>query len=318
MPFLSTPLNILLMHSKFEPSAGHLAALERAAGGRITVARSEPEAWEGIADADIVIGHRYLRQSLKKAANLRWVQSTSSGVDRLPLADLKAGGVRLTSNLSGNLLVARHAVTLAWAVARNLPLARDRQVVGRWDNAFIWPPLPRRAMVFGHGTIGAEIARLLHNDGIEVHVVVRQPRIEQIQDVTAFYWDERWRDMLPQMDWVFLALPNTADTQHLFDEATLRHMAPRAVLVNVGRGTTVDTRALGRVLESGHLAAAALDVLDPKPTQPDDPFWRTPRLVLTPHVAAHANEALDWFEAFMEAQLNRALTSDTLAAEVRL
>ncbi|MEL6520955.1 MAG: NAD(P)-dependent oxidoreductase [Pseudomonadota bacterium] len=317
MSFLSPPLNVLLMHSKFAPSEGHLERLRAAAQGTVTVARSEAAAWDGIADAHIVIGHRYLRQSLPNASCLQWVQSTGSGVDRLPLDDLKRRGVRLTSNPSANRLVARHAVVLAWAMARQIPSARDRQVLGQWDNGFTWPALPKRAMIFGYGTIGAEIARILTGDGIETHVVVRQARNRPDPNVARFYTDSWW-DVLPEMDWVLLALPNTPETVNLFGEQTLRQMRSGAILVNVGRGNAIDLAALRIVLEAGHLGGAALDVIDPKPQSADDDLWRMPRLMLTPHVAAHAIEAAEWFEVFMEDQLSRALKGEPLKAEVAL
>lgn len=91
-----------------------------------------------------------------------------------------------------------------------------------------------------------------------------------------------------------ICLPGTEQTKHLFDEAKLRSMKQGALLVNVGRGNIVDTDALCRVLESGHLSGACLDVVEPEPLPAKHPLWHAPGAMITPHVAGGYHLRLRW------------------------
>lgn len=307
------------MYSTHCPTEPHLARLRSLASDiNVSVASSEPEAQALARDANVILGHRYLRQSLPHAKQVRWVQSTAGGVDRLPLAELDAMNVMLTRCTVTSTAVARHAVALAWAVTRRIDAAHDRQRAGTWDNALDFPPLPRRAIVFGLGTIGRAISAMLHDEGIEVLGVRGSDTGEKVPGVSRIVSGETWRAELPNVDWCLLALPHTERTAGLFNEAVLRTLSPRAVLVNVGRGETVVNDDLAAVLRSGHLTGAALDVTAPKPTGPDDPFWQTPRLLITPHVAAHHADRSADTEAFIEKQVARYLTNEPLDNVVAL
>jgi phosphoglycerate dehydrogenase-like enzyme len=84
---------------------------------------------------------------------------------------------------------------------------------------------------------------------------------------------------------VVLAAPSTAATRHLIDERVLRAMPSSSVLVNVARGSLIDTDALVRALDDGWIGAAALDVCDPEPLPDRHPLWHHPRAIITPHAA---------------------------------
>ena len=91
--------------------------------------------------------------------------------------------------------------------------------------------------------------------------------------------------LLPEMDVVALSLPGTQDAEGMFDERRLRLMKKTAILLNVGRGNAVVTEDLLRVMESGHLRAACLDVMDPEPLPKGHPLWTAPRVWITPHIS---------------------------------
>lgn len=306
-------MHLLLMYSTHVPSCEHVERLRALdARLRVTVAKDEAHAIRAAVDANVVFGHRYLRQCLPRARRLRWVQSTAGGTDRLPCVQLADRGVLLTrmSTISAP-IIARHAVTLAWSLARCLPEAIGRQVRGEWRNDFRWLPLPRRAIVFGLGNIGRSIAACLHADGMEV-VGVRQRAIaENIPGCDRVVWGDAWQHELQHADWCFLALPITPQTRGMFSRDALYSLPRHALLINVGRGSTVDTQALRHMLLSGHLGGAALDVVEPRPPA-DNPLWNTPRLLLTPHVAAHCHERPEGIERFCEEQLRRFISGRPL------
>ena len=90
---------------------------------------------------------------------------------------------------------------------------------------------------------------------------------------------------LGDCDAVIDVLPSTDETRHVLDAERLAQFTEGSLLVNIGRGTTVDEVALLDALDSGPIAAAVLDVTDPEPPAEDSPLWQHPKVTLTPHVA---------------------------------
>jgi phosphoglycerate dehydrogenase-like enzyme len=194
----------------------------------------------------------------------------------------------------------------------------DRQKRGRWDQDLPILPLPRKALVLGLGKVGGAIAERVGRQGIRV-IGARRTKGASAQNLCEeIHGAGSWRSALPDTDWCFLALPRTRETEGLFDEEAMRALPSHAILVNVGRGETLDTAALLRVLSDGHLGGAALDVIDPSPADEKDPIWHAPRLLMTPHVAAHFPGRLEMVEHFFEEQVARYLDGLSLEAVVDL
>jgi D-3-phosphoglycerate dehydrogenase len=95
----------------------------------------------------------------------------------------------------------------------------------------------------------------------------------------------RLGEVWPRADVVVVAAPATGATQHLLGEEELRALPSGAWIVNVARGSLIDTDALVRVLRDGAIAGAALDVTDPEPLPDGHPLWSEPRALITPHTA---------------------------------
>lgn len=309
-------MHILLMYSPHRPSGRHLRRLRATdAGIRLTVAACEEEAIAAAPSADVIFGHRYLRQCLPHAEMLCWVQSTTNGVDRLPQAALEARGITLTRFTGSAKRVGHHALALALAVTRGLPQAWHRQEMQRWDKDIAFLPAPERALVFGAGNVGRAIARVVHGMGVEVAGVKRSlNQTAPNDDFDRLYDRHSWHAAMTDADWCFLALPHTTETAHMIDEAALRRLPDHAVVVNVGRGETLDLNGLVSLLREGHLGGAALDVLpaDLEPLPADHPLWEVPRLLITPHVAAYEPTRRERVENFVEAQLRRFLAQQPL------
>lgn len=308
------PVRILAMYGIFDPSAGHLDRL-RSSGGEVVVVRDEASAVAAAPLAEVIFGHRFLRQTIPHAPKLRWVQTTAGGVDRLPCAELHARGIVLSRTLYTVPTIARHAHTLAWSLQRNIPEAFARQKSARWDTAFNWLPAPKRAIVFGTGNIGRAIAALLRRDGIHTIGIKRTSGGPSLPEFCELHSIAHARALLATADWCFSALPNSAETTGWFSDETLRLLPAHALVINVGRGQTVNSKALARVLNDGHLGGAALDVVDTEP-HPHPELWETPRLLLTPHIAAHYAERQEDAERFSEEQFARYRAGEPLNALV--
>lgn len=287
-------MKLLLMYSTHAPSLQHVERLQ-SWGCEVRVAGSEEEAIRESSTAGIFFGHRYLRQCLPGATKLRWVHSTAGGVDHLPICELADRGILLSRSVCMAGMVARHAHTMAWSLTRGLPQFSAAQNERRWAPAHDWLPLPRKAMVLGLGPIGREIVRLSECDGIAVTGVNRSVK--------------NWRALLPEMDWIFIAVPGCAGTENLVDRACLASLKSSAVVVLTGRPETVDLDALCEALRTGKLGGAAFDVLPGDWKVPTHPVWRTPRLLLTPHVAAHSAERRPLIEREAEDQMRKYLES---------
>jgi phosphoglycerate dehydrogenase-like enzyme len=204
--------------------------------------------------------------------------------------------------------IARHAVTMAWSINRGIPNFYKQQIQGVWSQTHEWLPHPSKSMILGMGSIGLSIAKLLDADGIEV-IGVKQTAITSIPPhFSKVCYGDSWLDELPFIDWIFLALPKTNQTVNLIDREVLCRLPDHAILVNVGRGETLVTKDLCEYLNKGKLGGAALDVVFPKPTEPNDIFWSTSRLIITPHVASHCKERSTGIEIFCEQQLSKFIS----------
>jgi phosphoglycerate dehydrogenase-like enzyme len=159
-------------------------------------------------------------------------------------------------------------------------------------------------MVLGMGMTGMELARILRRNGMYVIGVARRRSSEILDSCDELATGEEWRKHLGRTDLCFLALPGTRETRGLFDDAAISVLPAHAVVVNVGRGETIDMDALQKHLHRGHLGVAAVDVLDRIPG-PDNSLWSTPRLLITPKVATFIPERNTRLEDFIESQVKR-------------
>ena len=137
-----------------------------------------------------------------------------------------------------------------------------------------------KALILGYGSIGRAIGDRLGAFGVEVTGVRRTPG----EDPREIGPDD-WRARLNEFDWIVVAAPGTAETEHLLGADEFAAMKQGAGIVNIARGSLIDQAALIAALESGHLDGAVLDVTTPEPLPADDPLWRAPNLIVTSHVS---------------------------------
>jgi phosphoglycerate dehydrogenase-like enzyme len=294
-------VKVLLM---YEPRPSHREALRAAApAAEFAVAHDEASAAAAIAGADAVLGNRFLVQSLPRARRLRWVQSNSMGVDRVLGAREHLRGVTLTCArgvYDGE--VGEHAVALVLALVRGLHLARDAQNAARWDRRPLRRVAGLRVLVLGWGGVGRAAGGALAALGARVEGARRRHASGVAADDTGTpVWGDGWRDALPATDVLVMALPLTQGTRRIVGAAELAALAPGALVVNVGRGGTLDEEALVAALRSGRLGGAALDVFETEPLPRESPLWREPRLMVSPPSArSDEPEPHRWEPLFVE------------------
>lgn len=205
---------------------------------------------------------------------VRWVQLPSAGVEQW-LGRIDRERRWTTAAGAFGRPVAEHALALMLAGTRRLH---------EFARATTWTRLPiaelagSTVLVVGTGSIGRALIELLEPLRVEVLAVTRRGR-----DGTLPV--ERLGEALPRAGFVVLAAPATPETRHLIGADELAAMREDAWLVNVSRGSLVDTDALVAALAEGSIAGAALDVTDPEPLPDGHPLWSQPRALITPHVA---------------------------------
>jgi len=251
----------------------------------VTHDRAEIERW---LDRIEVAAARFPHDLLLKAPRLRWYQQWGAGADWLRRApEVRASDLSLT-NASGvhAVQISEHIIGMALALARGLHTAARHQVEHRWHRPEdgIWELAGGTMLLIGVGAIGARTAMLAQALGVRVLGVRRDPS-QGDPHVDAMYGPDDLPTLWPQADLVVLTVPLTDETRHLVDETALRAMRPNAVIVNIGRGGTIDQAALIRALREGWIGAAGLDVFDPEPLPADSPLWDLPNVLITSHYA---------------------------------
>jgi len=246
------------------------------------------------------------------AADLQWIQSASAGVDNLLFPELAASHVVLT-NARGVFedAIAEYVLGLLLAFAKGLGGVFERQGRREWEHRETERLNRKRVLVVGVGPIGRAIARACAALRMSVRGVARSARAGD-DVLLEIFGAEPFSDAVALADYVIDALPATNETYHLFDHAVFEAMEPWARFVNVGRGSTVDQRALVRALETGAIAGAALDVFEEEPLPEDDPLWAMPNVIVSPHMAG---DAAGWREGVVELfvrNLERYLTGRPL------
>ncbi len=183
-----------------------------------------------------------------------------------------------------------------------LILATSRAVVPHWNQVKTghWTlPVPLDAMwalkdttigVVGFGRIGrAVVKRLL---AFNCKLLVHDPFLSPDKIEATGCGSASFDGLLGAADLITLHVPSTAETRQMINRETLKKVRAGVVLVNVSRGTLIDTDALIDALQRGHVRAAALDVIDPEPIPPDHPLLRMNNVVITPHAASVSVKAV--------------------------
>jgi phosphoglycerate dehydrogenase-like enzyme len=266
------------------------------------------------------VGPRLDRDWLDKIENLRLVQFTGAGVDRLGDACAHRRDVAVAGVAAANAReVAEYVLFAAGTLLRKLAFA-DRGIrAGRYEGvrallspAHVRSLHSRTVGVVGLGAIGMATARLLQAAGATVAYADPAPRATTAAAVAGLT-RLGLNDLLARCDLVTLHVPLLPATRGLLGEAELRRMPRGALLINAARGGVVDEAALARLLIDGHLGGAAVDVYETEPPGDGSPLLNLPpaaadRVLLTPHIAGVAYEAAQALYTQAWANVRQVLT----------
>lgn len=267
-----------------------------------------------IAEADLILGN-VSPDRVTLAKHLEWLQLNSSGSDAYAKPGVLPEGAKLT-NATGayGLAISEHLLAQTFFLKKKLGLYHRNQMAGQWkDEGQVTAIQGSTTLVVGLGSIGGDYARKMSLLGSNVYGIRRNCAEcpEWLKALGTFEDLDKW---LPQADIVALALPHTPQTYRLFNAERLGRMKRGSILLNVGRGSVIDTDALYHALNNGPLMAAAIDVTDPEPLPEGHPLWKCENLLLTPHIAGnyHLQETLDYIVELFIANLGRYARGEEL------
>lgn len=233
-------------------------------------------------EIEIVFGE-ITKEIAAQLPNLKWVQLFSAGANTFTWLPEE---VTLT-NAYGSYGpgIGEYLVSATLMAIKNFPdyiLAQEKHE---------WKALqePRtisslKVLSIGMGSIGSAYLKTMHSLGATCYGVCRSEK-EMPDYVEALYTPQTVDEILPSCDVVALSLPETPDTIHFLNQQRLDSMKDDAILLNVGRGSAIDSEALVKCLKKGKFHTVILDVTEPEPLPKNHPLWNFKNVVITPHVS---------------------------------
>ncbi len=260
------------------------AALERAPRNAEVILH-----WSGPRDL--------LRSTFLSLPSLRWVHLRAAGLDNLLFPELVASPIPLT-NGSGvfSQSLGEFGLAVILYFAKDIRRLLHNQEACRWAPFEVEEIMGQTVGIVGYGDIGRAVASRAHAMGMRVLALKRHAPSEPDPCVDRFYSPSELNAMLHECDFVVAAAPLTAETHHMISDDAIAAMKPSAVVINVGRGPVIDQAALVRALTAGKIKGAGLDVFEREPIPDNDPIYKLPNILISPH---SADRTKDWLNNAM-------------------
>ncbi|MFQ3595716.1 MAG: phosphoglycerate dehydrogenase, partial [Sphingomonadaceae bacterium] len=228
---------------------------------------------------------------LDAATRLKVVGRAGIGVDNVDVPAASARGIVVMNTPFGNAITtAEHAIALMFALARELPAADASTQAGKWEkNRFMGVELTGKTLgLIGCGNIGSIVADRAH--GLRMKVVATDPFLTSERAADLGVEKVTLDELLARADFISLHTPLTDSTRNILSRENLLKAKKGVRIINCARGGLVDEEALKELLDSGHVAGAALDVFADEPATAS-PLFGTPNFISTPHLGASTEEA---------------------------
>ena len=242
---------------------------------------------ELLAEAEVIIGNIPLNQ-LKRCEKLKWIQLYNAGADDFAGSrDLRADTLLTNATGAYGSVIAEHMLGMLFMMQKHLADYYIHQQRKEWISEGGPVMLEgKTAVLVGTGDIGQTFAKKLKALGCYT-IGIKRRKTEYLKYFDELYTDNQMEEILPRADILALSLPQTEDTISFLDKNRLQRMKASAMLINVGRGSAVDTESLVYALEHQWIAGAALDVTNPEPLPKDHPLWNCKNIIITPHIAGN-------------------------------
>lgn len=250
----------------------------------ITFQQLENKAVKDPEKFDIAICNSlFMYNQIEKFKNLKYIQLTSAGMDRIPIKYIREHGITLHN--AGNV----YAIPMAeWTIMRILEIYKNAKYFYKAQEKLSWKKnrdilelSGKKVCIVGTGNVGCEIAKRLKAFNVKVFGLNKSGK-------SAKYFDEckkieYWKNVVKYSDIIILALPLTDNTEFMVDESWFLSMKKTAVFINIARGKLINEEALEAAIKNKRIMAAALDVFEEEPLCDSHPFWKHENILISPH-----------------------------------
>ena len=229
----------------------------------------------------VICNGLFLHHPIEKFQNLKYIQLTSAGYDRVDLEYIQKHGIEI-HNARGvySIPMAEFALSGVLQLYKQAAFFYENKKMCKWEkHRGLKELFGKKVLIAGCGSVGNECAKRFAAFGCEVTGIDLYPRedmlYKKILPLTEL------DAQLKGADIVVLTLPLTNQTKHLMNQKRLKTLKKDAVLVNIARGAVIDTAALLEQID--HLGGAVLDVFEEEPLNENSPLWQKEKVILTPH-----------------------------------
>lgn len=273
-----------------------LEVLKAAAGGNLNIKSYETATKLDFEQAHIIVGNPSA-ENLKYCKNLLLLQLESAGADQYCKDGvLPQGTILCNSRGAYGLSISEYMIGMLLQIYRRFPDYWEDQKNGAFgrDHGKVCSIYGARVLILGLGDIGSEFARRVKAFG-GYTIGVRRSSLSCPEYLDEIHLAEDLEELLPDADVVSLSLPATKETYHILNRERIALLKKEAVVLNVGRGSAIDTEALADALERGKLFGAGLDVTDPEPLPKSHRLLQLSNVFITPHISGghHLEETVN-------------------------
>jgi len=249
-----------------------------------------------LPSADILIVGKFNKEMLAAAKNLRWIHSTSAGVDKLLFPELINNQILLTNSRGIHPIpISEHVFAAILCFQRRFKEHILNQEKKQWVYKRSEELYGKTILILGVGEIGKRVAFIAKAFGCKTIGIKRN--VEKIKYLDEIYSIKDLNKQLPKADYIILCLPSTSKTENIISEPQLKLMKSSAILINIGRGTAINDNDLIHALKSKQIAGAALDVFRQEPLPSTNPFYSLDNILITPH---HSGSTLEYDKRSVE------------------
>ncbi len=255
---------------------------------------------------------------LQAASKLKVIGRAGIGVDNINVPEATAKGVVVMNTPFGNsITTAEHAIAMMFALARQIPQADASTRASKWEKSrFMGVELTGKTLgVVGCGNIGSIVAA--RGQGLRMRVIAFDPFLSEERAKDIGVEKVELEDLLKRADFVTLHVPLTDQTRNILSREAMETMRRGARIINCARGGLIDEAALKDLLDSGHIAGAALDVFAEEPAK-NNPLFEHENVVATPHLGASTTEAQEKVALQVAEQMSDYLLSGAVINAINM
>ena len=231
----------------------------------------------------VICNGLFLHHPIEKFCNLKYIQLTSAGYDRVDMDYVKKHNIKIF-NARGvySIPMAEFALCGVLDLYKQSRFFSENQKLHKWDkHRGLLELCGKTVCIVGSGNVGTECAKRFKAFGTTVYAVdICKPQCE-IYD--KYFSLENITEAISQSDVIILTLPLTEETKYMFDKKMFSHFKSNTILVNIARGAIVNQDDLICALNNKQFYGAVLDVFEAEPLEADSPLWDMSNVIITPH-----------------------------------